>query len=112
MIFRGQLARRRGAAMRAGWNDAAWANRVVEAGPPWLRGTSRGTQVDWSSASSSSVHPRAASWARRRRSCRQAEPATCMGILSWIVRGLVAGWLAGRLMRGGHEAGIMLPCPS
>jgi uncharacterized membrane protein YeaQ/YmgE (transglycosylase-associated protein family) len=25
-----------------------------------------------------------------------------MGILSWIVLGLVAGWLAGLLMRGGY----------
>ncbi len=26
-----------------------------------------------------------------------------MGILSWIVVGLIAGWLAGRVMRGGGQ---------
>jgi uncharacterized membrane protein YeaQ/YmgE (transglycosylase-associated protein family) len=25
-----------------------------------------------------------------------------MGILTWIVLGLIAGWLAGRFMRGGY----------
>src|SRR5258708_5185692 len=27
---------------------------------------------------------------------------TFMGIITWIVLGLVAGWLAGRFMRGGY----------
>jgi uncharacterized membrane protein YeaQ/YmgE (transglycosylase-associated protein family) len=32
---------------------------------------------------------------------RQAKEATIMGFLEWIVVGLIAGWLAGQVMKGG-----------
>src|SRR5947209_15183009 len=37
----------------------------------------------------------------RRPRCLRAGEEECMGIIAWIIVGLIAGWLAGMIMKGG-----------